>query len=419
MALAITYLDAAYWSGGATSPTLASVTLNTGDLLIALCLQDQPFDNQAVTSATWGANGLSQAIEKLGDTGGSFDWIAGAAYIYQVSSGATSTITFNLAGSAARGVIVALKATGFDTSTPVGATDSTQVTSAAASLTLAGTSGDAAIYGVATDYQATDRWLEGNNSITEDYTSDPRPGNIGRAKFAVGHKAFSTTSCTLGFTSRGVDSSPVDVTIDQLAIGLVIKAASGGGGGASVSSSGTLGTATSGATLKSRAGITSARTLGTLTSAATAGGPRVVTAAQTLGQMGSVASMLLIDPALANNTLGQMTSAAVVDAIAGITSTKTLGALTSVAGINVNTASANQTLGALASSAVVDGVTSISSAKTLGALSAAAFIAPSSYITGSGTLDAMVSRAVIAHGHVMRPTWTRRPSNATTWTRRV
>lgn len=70
MALAITYLDAAYWSGGATSPTLASVTLNTGDLLIALCLQDQPFDNQAVTSATWGANGLSQAIEKLGDTGG-------------------------------------------------------------------------------------------------------------------------------------------------------------------------------------------------------------------------------------------------------------------------------------------------------------------------------------------------------------
>jgi len=229
MALAVSYIDAAYWSSDNAAPTLASVTLNTGDLLIALCLQDEPFDNQAVTSATWGANGLTLAVEKLGDAGGSFDWIAGAAYIYQVSSGATSTITFNLAGAAVRGAIIALKATGFDTGTPVGDTDNTQVTVAAASLTLTGAAGDVAIYGVATDYQATDRWLEGNNSITEDYNSDPRPGNVGRAKLAVGHKAFSTTSCTLGFTSRGIDSSPTDVSIDQLAIGLVIKAASGGG----------------------------------------------------------------------------------------------------------------------------------------------------------------------------------------------
>lgn len=229
MALAVSYVTGTYWSGGATSPTLGSVTLNTGDLLIALCLQDAPFDNQAVSSATWGANGLTSAVALVGNAGGSFDWCAAEAWIYQVSSGATSTITFNLAGSAARGAIVALKATGFDTGTPVGDTDIGQTTGAASSLTLDGAAGDAAIYAVATDHQAANSWLEGNNSITEDYNSDPRPGNLSRAKLAVGHKAFSTTSCTLGFTARQIDAGPIDQNIDHLAIGLVIKAAGGGG----------------------------------------------------------------------------------------------------------------------------------------------------------------------------------------------
>ncbi len=232
MALAVSYVGGSYWSGGATSPTLGSVALSTGDLLIALCLQDAPFDNQAVSSATWGANGLTSAAALLGNAGFSFNWCAAEAWIYQVASGGTSTLTFNLAGSAARGAIIALKATGFDTGTPVGDTDSAQVSAAANSLTLSGAAGDVAIYAVACDLQDADKWLEGNNSITEDYNSDPRPGNLGRAKLAVGHKAFSTTSCTLGFTARQIDAGPIDQSIDHVAIGLVIKAAAGGGGSA-------------------------------------------------------------------------------------------------------------------------------------------------------------------------------------------
>jgi hypothetical protein len=190
-------------------------------------------------------------------------------------------------------------------------------------------------------------------------------------------------------------------------------------GRAGITSARTLGAATSSATVKGRAGITSARTLGTLTSAATLGGPRTITSAKTLGQLGSSASLLNINPSQANNTLGQLTSAATVKAVGSISSTPTLGALTSVAGINVNTVSASQTLGALTSAAAAKGIASASSAKTLGQLVAAAFIAPNSIITGSPTLDAMVSQAVIAHGHVMRPTWTRKPSHSATWTRRA
>lgn len=231
MALVVTYIGAAYWSGGSSAPTLTSVSLNAGELLVAFCLQDAPFAGRSVSSATWGASGLTSAIELVGSGGGSYDWIAGAAFYLQAGSTASNTITFNLSGSAARGVIVAYKATGFDTSTPIGATGSSMSAVAAQSLTLSGSAGDVALYGVTNDQQSSDRWVEGNNSITENFNNDPRPGNLGLPKIAVGSKSFSGSSCTLGFTSRGFDAGPIDDTVEKLAIGLVIKQASGGGGG--------------------------------------------------------------------------------------------------------------------------------------------------------------------------------------------
>lgn len=229
MALVVTYIGASYWTGGSSAPTLGSVSLNSGELLVGMCLQDAPFAGRSVSSATWNSTGLSSAFELVGNAGSSYDWLAGAAFILQAAATTSSTLQFNLSGSAANGAVIAWKATGFDTGTPVGATTSNQNGSAVQSLTLSGAAGDVALYGETTDQQSADRWLEGNNSITADYNSDPRPGNLGRAKIGAGQKAFSTTSCTLGFTSRGFDAGPIDVAWDRLSIGLVIKAASGGG----------------------------------------------------------------------------------------------------------------------------------------------------------------------------------------------
>ena len=97
---------------------------------------------------------------------------------------------------------------------------------AAQSLTLSGSAGDIALYGVTNDYSLADRWVEGNNSITTDFNNDARPGTSGPPKIAVGSKDFSGSSCTLGFTSRGYDAGPIDVAWEKLAIGLVVKQAS-------------------------------------------------------------------------------------------------------------------------------------------------------------------------------------------------
>lgn len=234
MALAVSYVGGTNWTSATSAPTLAGVALNTGDLLIAFCLQDAPFAGRTISSATWGANGLSPATGQVGTGGAPYDWLANFAHIYQVGSGGTATITFNLSGNADRGSIVALKATGFDTGTPVGDTDVSMAATEAQSLTLSGSAGDVALYGVTTNNSSADRWLEGNNSITVAYDADPRPGTSGVSKIAVGYKAFSGSSCQLGFTSRGFDAGPIDVTMERLAIGLVIKAASGGGGGDSL-----------------------------------------------------------------------------------------------------------------------------------------------------------------------------------------
>lgn len=226
MALVKTYLNSAYWSSATSAPTLASVSLNTGDLLVAFCLQDAPFAGRSVSSATWGASGLTSAIELVGSGGAPYDWIAGAAYYLQAGSTASNTITFNLSGNAAKGVIAAYKFTGFDTGTPIGDTDSSMTATEAQSLTLSGSAGDIALYGVTNDLSFADRWVEGNNSITTDFNNDARPGTSGPPKIAVGSKDFSGSSCTLGFTSRGFDAGPIDVAWEKLAIGLVVKQAS-------------------------------------------------------------------------------------------------------------------------------------------------------------------------------------------------
>lgn len=232
MALVKTYLNASYWSSATSAPTLASVSLNSGDLLVAFCLQDAPFAGRSVSSATWGASGLTSAVELVGSGGAPYDWMAGAAYYLQAGSTASNTITFNLSGNAAKGVIAAYKFTGFDTGTPIGDTDTSMTATEAQSLTLSGSAGDIALYGVTNDYASADRWVEVNNSTTEDFNNDPRPGSSGPPKIAVGSKDFSGSSCTLGFTSRGFDAGPIDVAWEKLAIGLVIKAAAGGGGSA-------------------------------------------------------------------------------------------------------------------------------------------------------------------------------------------
>ncbi len=230
MALVVTYIGAAYWSSATNTPSLASVSLASGELLIGMCLQDAPFAGRSVSSATWNGTGLTSAIEVIGSGGGSYDWQAAAAFILQAGATTSSTLQFNLSGNAARGVVIAWKATGFDTSTPIGDTDS-ELTGGHSALALSGAAGDVALFGITGDQSSSDRWLEGNNSITADYNSDPRPGNLGNSKLAAGSKAFSGASCTLGFNKRGFDASPIDVNWESLSIGLVVKAASGGGGG--------------------------------------------------------------------------------------------------------------------------------------------------------------------------------------------
>lgn len=400
---------------GVSSLTI-SVTPTTGRLLVVAVSIFHAFDAPTVTGITWNGNAMTQTVALDGSGGGSYPWAGGAIYHYEVATGATANVVVSLSGTANNLVCAAVyEIAGYNTGAIVGDTDSAQTTASDHSLTLTTAADDVVIDCVVTQLN-TDRWYEPLSGTTSGYNNDPRPGNDGSFKGASGYRVATGSSTAIGWGSWLGDAGPVPTSSDTLHVAAVFQTAATG---AAITAANTLGAATSSATVKVLAKNSAANTLSALTSAATAGAPRVVTAAQTLGQLGSAASLILIDPAQANNTLGALTSSAVVDAIGTITAAQTLGAMTSVGGLNVTTASAAQTLGQMTSSAVVDGIAGITSAATLGNATMAGFIGEASYITGSASLDAMVSQAVIAHGHVMRPSWTRRTSNATTWTRRA
>jgi hypothetical protein len=231
MALSVSFVSSVFWSSSTTSPVCANVTASTGSMVIGICLQNAPFAGRTVSSATWGANTATEFIDLVGSGGAPYDWMAAAAVLYEVTSGGTQSLTFNLSGGAAQGAIIALLATGHDSSSPISSTASNTTVAAIQMITCSGSSGDVAVYAVTDNQESADRWVETNSSTVQVYSNNPRPGTLGSSKLAVGIKTFSGANTTVGFTGRGFDAGPIDVDWEKLAIAFVIAQASGGATG--------------------------------------------------------------------------------------------------------------------------------------------------------------------------------------------
>lgn len=142
----------------ASSSTSASVTLNTGDLLVVQVGQSKFPVPGLVTGITWNGHALAPAVSQ---TGGGFDssnWSESGIWYYKVATGASATVIITCSGSCDVIHSIVHQITGHDTTTPIGDTDAVGGDNSGApepSLTLTTVSGDLVLDSLQAETAAT------------------------------------------------------------------------------------------------------------------------------------------------------------------------------------------------------------------------------------------------------------------------
>lgn len=207
----------------ASTCTKASVTLNTGDLLV-VCVAAARYPNvNEVTGVTWNSISLTKAVEATVEGEGSSEWQHASIWYLKIASGATGSIVATAGSSNTSIILQAFSYTGHDTTTPIGNTSSTRQNASSAvdpSLTLTTVSGDEVVdclsFYSEFGYTAT----VGAGQTQKLNTSDGSFASVG-----VSVKAASGTSVGMSWTRS---SNSVGF---QYCAATVTATAGGGGGG--------------------------------------------------------------------------------------------------------------------------------------------------------------------------------------------
>lgn len=213
-------------SGQATSASTlnVSVTPTTGRLLVAVIMIHSPFNAPTVSGVTWNSNAMTQTVARDGSGGGSFTWVGGAIYHYEVATGATANVAVTLSGSATRFTCSVYEIDGYNTGAIVGDTDTAEVTGDTHALTLTTATGDVVIDGIVTDNSSADRWWQVTTGTTSGYNNDPRPGSA-ISKHASGYKTASGSSTAISWEFWGFDAGPILVGNEGLHVAAVFQTA--------------------------------------------------------------------------------------------------------------------------------------------------------------------------------------------------
>lgn len=205
-------------TSSASSQTTASVTLNTGDLLVVQVGQSKFPVPGLVTGITWNGNALTKAVSQTGGGVESSNWSETSIWYYKVATGASATVIITCSGSCDVIFSVVNQITGHDTTTPIGDTDAVGGDNSGApepSLTLTTVSGDLVLDSLQAETAATVG--AGQTATYQDSDVNGWNGNFSA-------ESASGTSTTMNWTRSNSGRG-------YAYCAAVVTAATGGGGG--------------------------------------------------------------------------------------------------------------------------------------------------------------------------------------------
>lgn len=223
MAIAVTALDTQKGSG--SSITSDSVSVTNGDYLLVAVGggKDGALSNE-VTAVAVNGNALTKLVESIPVPNfDGRDRCHVSIWGLKVTSSITGTIAATCGGGSNNTTLwlSAIKATGFDTATPIGDTDSIVRGNGSGdprTLTLTTVSGDVVFGALAFDC-SFNQTVTGDGAQTELYNAGVAADEVG---LATAYKAASGTSTTVSWTAS------IDWTFRLVAV--VLSQAAGGGG---------------------------------------------------------------------------------------------------------------------------------------------------------------------------------------------
>lgn len=225
MAITVTDLGTTAQTNNA-SPTHASVTAATGDILVAAI--HSFYANPAPLATACVFSGESFTLARTAGPkagGGSDSWGSVALFYLVVASGDTADVvgTLEFSNASESSWITVWKVEGGNTASPIGDTDELEDTSTASStLTLTTTAGDVVFTAAVCPDGWTDLAISPQSGTTADYQNDAA-GTGAIVEVAAGHREAAGSSTAVGW----------DVTYAKplMHAAIVIQADAGGGGG--------------------------------------------------------------------------------------------------------------------------------------------------------------------------------------------
>lgn len=220
-----------------TSVTVSSVSMTAGRRIVVGIGIVDPFD--AATASAVSVQGASASIDiGLKGSGSPYNWLYTAFWSMTVNTTSTASVVVTLdkaLGGSSQCLVIVNEVSNFDTSSPVGASTSSQVNSATASVTASTSTSDVFLQLVNWGFGVNDRWLQvqtGSGTISL-FNGSPRPGSTADLQIACGYNTASGASTSLAWEHWGFDAGPIQVATEAITVGAVYKNASGGGSTAS------------------------------------------------------------------------------------------------------------------------------------------------------------------------------------------
>lgn len=196
-----------------TSITLASLSITSGDLVLATVNVGDAFNAETVSGVTLNGVAMTQAIAKKGASGSSQWFHTSTWYIIAGSSG-TYDIVASFTGTVTTCEITGRKYTGHNAATPIGDTDSIDANATSTiSLTLTTTSGDEVVDSKAAENYGNDESPNGGQTVLYD-----------AGEFSVSAKGAVSGSTTVGCSNITNAGFVYTAVVVQAATGAASKA---------------------------------------------------------------------------------------------------------------------------------------------------------------------------------------------------